>query len=149
MEEKYKASKDTLEKKIILGDNQEKNKFNLNESEPKDMDAKDKEIYELNGKLRKYQNEAKILKEKAHKASAELNKTYLERNKLENIFNDCINATKKIIYNRKLKDNKSYKIKNKTGLGKYDIKIDFTTRYEDFLPGDKKERKETKENDYF
>ena len=74
MEEKYKASKDTLEKKIILGDNQEKNKFNLNESEPKDMDAKDKEIYELNGKLRKYQNEAKILKEKAHKASAELNK---------------------------------------------------------------------------
>ena len=101
------------------------------------MDAKDKEIYELNGKLRKYQNEAKILKEKAHKASAELNKTYLERNKLENIFNDCINATKKIIYNRKLKDNKSYKIKNKTGLGKYDIKIDFTTRYEDFLPGDK------------
>ena len=137
MEEKYKASKDTLEKKIILGDNQEKNKFNLNESEPKDMDAKDKEIYELNGKLRKYQNEAKILKEKAHKASAELNKTYLERNKLENIFNDCINATKKIIYNRKLKDNKSYKIKNKTGLGKYDIKIDFTTRYEDFLPGDK------------
>ena len=137
MEEKYKASKDTLEKKIILGDNQEKNKFNLNESEPKDMDAKDKEIYELNGKLRKYQNEAKILKEKAHKASAELNKTYLERNKLENIFNDCINATKKIIYNRKLKDNKSYKIKNKTGLGKYDIKINFTTRYEDFLPGDK------------
>ena len=44
---------------------------------------------------------------------------------------------KKIIYKRKLKDNKSYKVKNKTGLGKYDVKISFTTKYEDFLPGDK------------
>ena len=59
------------------------------------------------------------------------------RNKLENIFNDCVKATKKIIYNRKLKDNKSYKIKNKTGLGKYDYKVNLTTKYEEFLPGDK------------
>ena len=68
---------------------------------------------------------------------AELNKVYLEKNKLENIFNDCVNQTKKLIYNRKLKDNKSYKIKNKTGLGKYDCKINITTKFEEFLPGDK------------
>ena len=54
---------------------------------------------------------------------------------LENIFKDCVNITKKIIHNRKLKENKSYKIKNKTGLGKYDYKINLTTKYEDFLPG--------------
>ena len=115
------------------------------ESEAKDFEEnqglvenlKDKKILELNEKMKKYKNEAKIFKEKAHKALAELNKNFLEKNKLENIFNDCVNATKKIIYKRKLKDNKSYKIKNKTGLGKYDIKISFTTKYEDFLPGDK------------
>ena len=98
---------------------------------------KSKEINQLNEKVRRYKSEVKINKEKANKALAELNKIYLEKNKLENIFNDCVNATKKIIYNRKLKENKSYKIKNKTGLGKYDYKINLTTKYEEFLPGDK------------
>ena len=96
-----------------------------------------KEINQLNEKVRRYKSEVKINKEKANKDLAELNKIYLEKNKLENIFNDCVNATKKIIYNRKLKENKSYKIKNKTGLGKYDYKINLTTKYEEFLPGDK------------
>ena len=98
---------------------------------------KSKEINQLHEKVRRYKSEVKINKEKANKALAELNKIYLEKNKLENIFNDCVNATKKIIYNRKLKENKSYKIKNKTGLGKYDYKINLTTKYEEFLPGDK------------
>ena len=98
---------------------------------------RNKEINQLNEKVRRYKSEVKINKEKAHKALAELNKIYLEKNKLENIFNDCVNTTKKNIYNRKLKENKSYKIKNKTGLGKYDYKINLTTKYEDFLPGDK------------
>ena len=102
-----------------------------------DMDKKNKEIFQLNEKLRRYKSEAKIYKDKAHKALAELNKVYLEKNKLENIFNDCVNQTKKLIYNRKLKENKSYKIKNKTGLGKYDCKINITTKFEEFLPGDK------------
>ena len=118
---------------------------NFAESEAKELEditgyspnQKDKKIFELNEQMKRYRNEAKIFKEKAHKALSELNKIYLEKNKLENIFNDCVNATKKIIYKRKLKDNKSYKVKNKTGLGKYDVKISFTTKYEDFLPGDK------------
>jgi hypothetical protein len=125
--------------------NQEGNKSNKSmnntETEKKeaevDTDKKDKEINQLNEKIRRYKSEIKINKDKAHKALAELNKVYLEKNKLETIFNDCVNQTKKIIYNRKLKENKSYKIKNKTGLGKYDYKINFTTKYEDFLPGDK------------
>ena len=127
-------------------DNKDGNKTNnYNESEAKDFEEngisdsakKDKKIFELSEQLKKYKTEAKIFKEKAHKALAELNRIYLDKNKLENIFNDCVNETKKLIYKRKLKDNKSYKIKNKTGLGKYDVKVNFTTKYEDFLPGDK------------
>ena len=102
-----------------------------------DDSKKAKKITELEEKIKRYKSEAKINKKKSDKFLAELSKTYLGRNKLENIFNDCVKATKKIIYNRKLKDTKSYKIKNKTGLGKYDYKVNLTTKYEDFLPGDK------------
>ena len=102
-----------------------------------DSDKKIKKINELYEKVKRYKSEGKFFREKWQKDAVELNKKYLERNKLENIFNDCVKATKKIIYNRKLKDHKSYKIKNKTGLGKYDYKVNFTTKYEEFLPGDK------------
>jgi hypothetical protein len=131
---------------LYNSDIKEKNKTNYIhfKSESKDYEGSEgldgekyKEIIELNERIKKYKNDAKIFKDKAYKTSAELTKIYLERNKLENIFNDCVNATKKIIYQRKLKDNKSYKIKNKTGFGKYDIKMDFTTKYSEFLPGDK------------
>ena len=162
LEEKFNTTKNLLDKKSnnkfnvdksssIEGkhfnfDNKDGSKSNnYFESEAKDFgenqglgtSPKDKKIFELSEKMKRYKNEARIFREKAHKALAELNKNYLEKNKLENIFNDCVNATKKIIYKRKLKENKGYKIKNKTGLGKYDIKISFTTKYEEFLPGDK------------
>ena len=162
LEEKFNTTKNLLDKKTnnkfnvdksssIEGkhfnfDNKDGSKSNnYFESEAKDFEEnqglgtspKDKKIFELSEKMKRYKNEARIFREKAHKALAELNKNYLEKNKLENIFNDCVNATKKIIYKRKLKENKGYKIKNKTGLGKYDIKISFTTKYEEFLPGDK------------
>ena len=146
---KFKTDKSaSIEEKKYLYNSERKegNKSNnLLESEIKELEefrmldpgAKEKKILEINDKMKKYKTEAKIFKDKAHKALAELNKIYLEKNKLENIFSDCVNETKKLIYKRKLKDNKSYKIKNKTGLGKYDVKITFATKYEDFLPGDK------------
>ena len=137
---------DLTESKNINYENHEGSKMNNyietegKEGEPgegEDPGKRNKEINQLHEKIRRYKSESKINKEKANKALAELNKIYLEKNKLENIFKDCVNTTKKIIYNRKLKENKSYKIKNKTGLGKYDYKINLTTKYEDFLPGDK------------
>ena len=154
LEDKFNNNKNLFDRKTNnrfniernSSDNKEGSKSNnYIESEAKEQeenqalatDIKDKKIFELTEKMKKYRNEARINKEKAHKALAELNKNFLEKNKLENIFADCVNETKKIIYKRKLKDNKSYKIKNKTGLGKYDVKISFTTKYEDFLPGDK------------
>ena len=122
---------------------QEGNKtYNLEEIEKgrkkgEDSAIKIKKINELYEKVKRYKSEGKFFREKWQKDSAELNKKYLERNKFENIFNDCVKETKKLIYNRKLKDHKSYKIKNKTGLGKYDYKVNFTTKYDEFLPGDK------------
>ena len=137
---------DLGESKNFNYENQEGSKINnFVDTEGKDQEGgegnisqkKYKEINQLNEKIRRYKSEVKINKDKANKALAELNKIYLEKNKLEIIFKDCVNTTKKLIYNRKLKENKGYKIKNKTGLGKYDYKINLTTKYEDFLPGDK------------
>ena len=158
MEEELNKTKTLLNKKNNIKDNV--NKSNLAESKTnfekkegnktynfeeidrgrkigEDPAIKIKKINELYEKVKRYKSEGKFFREKWQKDSAELNKKYLERNKFENIFNDCVNATKKIIYNRKLKDHKSYKIKNKTGLGKYDYKVNLTTKYEEFLPGDK------------
>ena len=71
-------------------------------------------------------------------ALGELNKIYLERNKLENIFIDCVEETRKIIFNRKLKENNGgYKIRQRIGVGKYDYKMNLKTKYESFLPSDK------------
>ena len=91
-------------KNMMMYDKQEGSKNNNNnyiETEQKDAGGsdldKDKEIIQLNEKVRRYKNDAKIYKEKANKALAELNKIYLEKNKLETILNDCVNATKKII----------------------------------------------------
>ena len=162
LEEKFNSTKNIIDRKTnikfnvdksssmddkhnnYIFDNKEGSKSNnYVESEAKDFGEgmgvipKDRKIFELTEKMKKYKHEAKIYKEKAHKALAELNKNFLEKNKLENIFNDCVNETKKLIYKRKLKENKGYKIKNKTGLGKYDVKINFITKYDDFLPGDK------------
>ena len=124
LEEKFNNAKDFFDKKnmtkykVDKSASLEENKFNYTsdkkegnksnhfiESEIKDLEeikaldpnSKEKKILELNEKMKKYRNEAKIFKDKAHKALAELNKIYLEKNKLENIFNDCVNATKKLM----------------------------------------------------
>ena len=54
--------------------------------------------------MRRLRWDLKKEKERSHMALGELNKIYLERNKLENIFIDCVEETRKIIFNRKLKD---------------------------------------------
>ena len=94
----------------------------------------------LNNLLKRSKNETKKEKEKANKAIAELSKIYLEKNKLEAIFENCVEETKKIIFNRKMSENKFYKIKNKTGLLKLELnnRVNFKTKFEDFLPLDKK-----------
>lgn len=78
-------------------------------------------------------------KYKANKAIAELSKIYLEKNKLENIFQNCVEETKKIIFNRKIMENKFYKIKNPPKLFKYELgnRVNFSTKFEEFLPSDK------------
>lgn len=93
----------------------------------------------LNNLLKRSKNEVKKEKEKANKAIAELSKIYLQKNKLENIFQNCVEETKKIIFNRKIMENKFYKIKNSTTLFKNENehRINFKAKFEDFLPSDK------------
>ena len=113
-------------------------KTDTNSTQAFDNERKNQEIFLLNEQMRRLRYELKKEKERSHMALGELNKIYLERNKLENIFIDCVEETRKIIFNRKLKENNGgYKIKQRVGAGKYDYKMNLKTKYESFLPSDK------------
>ena len=118
---------------LIEGERNETNSTQAFENE-----RKNQEIFLLNEQIKRLRYELKKEKERSHMALGELNKIYLERNKLENIFIDCVEETRKIIFNRKLKENNGgYKIKQRIGVGKYDYKMNLKTKYESFLPSDK------------
>ena len=93
--------------------------------------------YILEEQLIKTRIELKREKERANKALYELNKMYLEKNKYELIFQKCVEETKKMIFNRRVKENKAFKIKDRTGIGKYDYKVNLATKFDNFLPTDK------------
>ena len=123
-------------------------KNNINESNTKcatlendkktiPKNSKSQDIFFLNHLLKRSKYETRKEKDKANKAIAELSNIYLHKNKLEVIFENCVEETKKIIFNRKVEENKFYKLKNKTGLLKYDNRVNFSTKFEEFLPSDK------------
>ena len=84
---------------------------------------------ENNNEIFRLKNELKREKMKNQKNLNELNRIALEKNKLENIFIDCIEETRKNIFNRRLKENLSNRMKKN-----FDVK----TNYDSFLPNDKK-----------
>jgi hypothetical protein len=105
----------------------------MNEEDMKKM----QDINILEEQLRRTKIELRREKEKSNKILSNLNKYYLERNKYETIFQNCVEETRKIIFNRRLKENKGFKIKNRTGIGKYDCKVNLSAKLEEFLPSDK------------
>ena len=113
-------------------------RIETNSTQAYENERKTQEIFLLNDQMRRLRYELKKEKERSHMALGELNKIYLERSKLENIFIDCVEETRKIIFNRKLKENNGgYKIRQRVGVGKYDYKMNLKTKYESFLPSDK------------
>ena len=128
----------TSNKEIQNNNFLEGEKTDTNSTQAFDNERKNQEIFLLNEQMRRLRYELKKEKERSHMALGELNKIYLERNKLENIFIDCVEETRKNIFNRKLKENNGgYKIKQRVGVGKYDYKMNLKTKYESFLPSDK------------
>ena len=113
--------------------NQNLERESLNEEEMKKM----QDMNSLGEQLRRTKIELRRERERANKILYNLNRSYLERNKYETIFQNCVEETKKIVFNRRLKENKGFKIKNRTGIGKYDCKVNLSTKFEDFLPSDK------------
>jgi len=126
-------NKENKNNNIIEGE-----RVDTNSTQAFENERKNQEISLLNDQMRRLRYELKKEKERSHMALGELNKIYLERNKLENIFIDCVEETRKIIFNRKLKENNGgYKIRQRIGVGKYDYKMNLKTKYESFLPSDK------------
>ena len=149
LEKNIKSQKEIERELNIMKDlnninNKESNNMNNNDrtetnsTQAYENERKNQEIFLLKEQMRRLRYELKKEKERSHMALGELNKIYLERNKLENIFIDCVEETRKIIFNRKLKENNGgYKIKQRVGVGKYDYKMNLKTKYESFLPSDK------------
>ena len=122
--------KDLLQKENFENNNNEKS-F-LNSTREDDDYSKEKLIYMVE-KLRADLKKEKI---KNSKTLGELNKILLEKNKLENIFIDCVEETRKNIFNRRLNDNLIYNNKKKV-LDSYK-NININSKYDSFLPSDKK-----------
>ena len=139
IERELNVMRDVYNNKEIKGNNiPEGEKMETNSTQAYENERKNQEISLLNDQMRRLRYELKKEKERSHMALGELNKIYLERNKLENTFIDCVEETRKIIFNRKLKENNGgYKIKQRIGAGKYDYKMNLKTKYESFLPSDK------------
>ena len=87
--------------------------------------------------IEKYKEELKRERIKNNKLLNEINQMGLEKNKIESIFIDCVEETRKSILNRRLKDK----------IGKYStMKLikhinhsNVNTQYDSFLPKDKRE----------
>jgi hypothetical protein len=90
---------------------------------------------EVEGLLSRLKFELKKERGRNHKILSEFNKVMQESNKLEKIFLECYEESRKDIFNRKIKDSLSskYQSKRETGIPSiYDVK------YENFLPSDKR-----------
>ena len=86
----------------------------------------------------KYKKEIEKEKIKNNKVLNELVQMKQERNKLENIFIDCVEETRKMIFNRRLK--KSFERKNsRNKLGDSEINRSLNFDYNNFLMVDKKQ----------
>ena len=86
----------------------------------------------------KYKKELEKEKIKNNKVLNELVQMKQERNKLENIFIDCVEETRKMIFNRRLK--KSFERKNsRNKLGDSEINRSLNFDYNNFLMVDKKQ----------
>ena len=129
LEQKFNETQSILNEQKNAQKNLESENINIYERQNK-LDIREEQFIKMRMELKKE-------KERANKALYELNKLYLDKNKYELIFRKCVEETKKMIFNRRVKENKGFKIKNKTGIGKYDYKVNLSTKFDNFLPTDK------------
>ena len=120
-------------KEIIQNSSSKPTDIISSENRKTDIDEdKEKYLYLID----KLKMELKKEKLRNHKNLSELNKILLEKNRLQNIFIDCVEETRKNIFNRRLKENLNYKNgKMKTAPN---LNIEINTQYDSFLPSDKK-----------
>ena len=138
LEENVQAQKDIQHEMIQMKEFIQKNaeeKYNYElcrrKEEEKEENFKERSL-PLVEKLK-----AELRKEKMrnHKLFSELTNILKEKNKLENIFIDCVEETRKNILNRRLKE----KFTNKLGKSNSMRNLMFVdTKYESFLPSDKR-----------
>ena len=94
IERELNVMRDVYNNKEIKGNNiPEGEKMETNSTQAYENERKNQEISLLNDQMRRLRYELKKEKERSHMALGELNKIYLERNKLENIFIDCVEET--------------------------------------------------------
>ena len=112
---------------------QEQNKIEIGKKD------KNEEKFQLFHLLDKYKKDLQKEKIKSNKVIDELVKIKQERNKLENIFIDCVEETRKNIFNRRLKKTSYEKInKNRSFISNDNNRRNININYSNFLTTDKK-----------
>ena len=112
---------------------QEQNKIEIGKKD------KNEEKFQLFHLLDKYKKDLQKEKIKNNKVIDELVKIKQERNKLENIFIDCVEETRKNIFNRRLKKTSYEKInKNRSFISNDNNRRNININYSNFLTTDKK-----------
>lgn len=137
MQAQKEIEKEMVQMKEIIQNNSI-NQGGYSQTSPGKIDEEDDEKIKYLYLIDKLKIELKKEKIRNQKNLSELNKILLEKNKLENIFIDCVEETRKNIFNRRLKDTMIFKngrMKTSPNLH-YDTEVN--TKYESFLPSDKK-----------
>ena len=126
-------------------DLKEKLNKNLNEINNENFDAKNDDIYDVLKSdkaliiIERLKNDLRKERQRNHQTLSEFNKVLLNKNKLENLFNECVEEVRKEAFNRKLKETMNETIFKRLNKTNNNMTIPYLSdmKNEKFLPKDK------------
>ena len=126
-------------------DLKEKLNKNLNEINNENFDAKNDDIYDVLKSdkaliiIERLKNDLRKERQRNHQTLSEFNKVLLNKNKLESLFNECVEEVRKEAFNRKLKETMNETIFKRLNKTNNNITIPYLSniKNEKFLPKDK------------
>ena len=126
-------------------DLKEKLNKNLNEIHNENYDNKNDDIYDVLKSdkaliiIERLKNDLRKERQRNHQTLSEFNKVLLNKNKLENLFNECVEEVRKEAFNRKLKETMNETIFKRLNKTNNNITIPYLSdlKNDKFLPKDK------------
>jgi hypothetical protein len=127
-------------------DLKEKLNKNLNEIQNENYDNKNDDIYNVLKSdkaliiIERLKNDLRKERQRNHQTLSEFNKILLNKNKLETLFNECVEEVRKDVFNRKLKETMNETLSKRLSRTNNQISIPYLSdmKNDKFLPKDKR-----------